>query len=90
MRVMVLIKANNDTVAASAVSDISWSTRSRPAAGPKAIATATAWRAIDSPMRIAACITFFSIPGGSLPVSGGSGLSPKRISISTFAPRTRR
>ena len=39
------------------------------------------------PTRKLACMTLFSDPGGILPGSGGSGLSLKRISISTSAPR---
>ena len=36
---------------------------------------------VVSPMRKLACITLFSVPGGSMPGGGSPGLSLKRISI---------
>jgi hypothetical protein len=43
-----------------------------------------------SPMRKAQCMTLFSNPAGTVPGGGGSGLSLKRIIISTWAPSASR
>jgi len=39
-----------------------------------------------SPRRIDACMILFSEPGGTMPGGGGSGLSLKRIIMSSSAP----